>query len=382
MNVLVAPDSFKGSLSAREVADAIENGFKKILPQVNIKKVPVADGGEGTVESVIESAGGSISRVMVHDPLMRKINSFFGILKDGKTAVIEMAAASGIGLLSPEEQNPWHTTSYGTGELIKAALDQRCSTIILGIGGSATNDAGAGMLSALGVKFTDKAGNDVKHGGGFLSEIHSIDVSGLDKRICHAKILVACDVSNPLTGESGASFIYGPQKGADKEMVFELDKNLKHFASLIKRVLHKDIESLPGAGAAGGIGGGLLAFLNSELIPGFQLISRITGLEKIIQDSHLVITGEGKIDNQTIYGKTPVGVLKLAQKYKVPVIVVTGNLSISTDEMHKMGFQAIVPIIDKPMTLSDALKNAPTLLENTGERIACFIQLTNFLVNR
>ncbi len=375
MNVLIAPDSFKGSISSREVANYIEKGFKKILPQANIKKVPIADGGEGTVESVIESAGGSILKAVVHDPLMRKINSFFGILDNGKTAVIEMAAASGIGLLSPEEQNPWHTTSYGTGELIKAALYEGCSNIILGIGGSATNDAGAGMLRALGVKFTDKTGNEVKHGGGFLSEISSFDVSRLDKRIKAAKIQVASDVSNPFTGITGASLVYGPQKGANEDMVFKLDKNLKHFAYLIKKILNKDIESIPGAGAAGGMGGGLLAFFDAELIPGFQLISRITGLEALIKNSHMVITGEGKIDNQTLYGKTPIGILKMAQEYKVPVIAVTGNLSESTDKLYKIGFQVIMPIIDKPMTIDEALKNAPSMLEDTGERIARFVQL-------
>ena len=375
MNVLIAPDSFKGSISSREVANYIEKGFKKILPQANIKKVPIADGGEGTVESVIESAGGSILKAVVHDPLMRKINSFFGILDNGKTAVIEMAAASGIGLLSPEEQNPWYTTSYGTGELIKAALYEGCSNIILGIGGSATNDAGAGMLRALGVKFTDKTGNEVKHGGGFLSEISSFDVSRLDKRIKAAKIQVASDVSNPFTGITGASLVYGPQKGANEDMVFKLDKNLKHFAYLIKKILNKDIESIPGAGAAGGMGGGLLAFFDAELIPGFQLISRITGLEALIKNSHMVITGEGKIDNQTLYGKTPLGILKMAQEYKVPVIAVTGNLSESTDKLYKIGFQVIMPIIDKPMTIDEALKNAPSMLEDTGERIARFVQL-------
>ena len=375
MNVLIAPDSFKGSISSREVANYIEKGFKKILPQANIKKVPIADGGEGTVESVIESAGGSILKAVVHDPLMRKINSFFGILDNGKTAVIEMAAASGIGLLSPEEQNPWYTTSYGTGELIKAALYEGCSNIILGIGGSATNDAGAGMLRALGVKFTDKTGNEVKHGGGFLSEISSFDVSRLDKRIKAAKIQVASDVSNPFTGITGASLVYGPQKGANEDMVFKLDKNLKHFAYLIKKILNKDIESIPGAGAAGGMGGGLLAFFDAELIPGFQLISRITGLEALIKNSHMVITGEGKIDNQTLYGKTPIGILKMAQEYKVPVIAVTGNLSESTDKLYKIGFQVIMPIIDKPMTIDEALKNAPSMLEDTGERIARFVQL-------
>ena len=375
MNVLIAPDSFKGSISSREVANYIEKGFKKILPQANIKKVPIADGGEGTVESVIESAGGSILKAVVHDPLMRKINSFFGILDNGKTAVIEMAAASGIGLLSPEEQNPWYTTSYGTGELIKAALYEGCSNIILGIGGSATNDAGAGMLRALGVKFTDKTGNEVKHGGGFLSEISSFDVSRLDKRIKAAKIQVASDVSNPFTGITGASLVYGPQKGANEDMVFKLDKNLKHFAYLIKKILNKDIESIPGAGAAGGMGGGLLAFFDAELIPGFQLISRITGLEALIKNSHMVITGEGKIDNQTLYGKTPIGILKMAQEYKVPVIAVTGNLSESTDKLYKIGFQVIMPIIDKPMTIDEALKNTPSMLEDTGERIARFVQL-------
>jgi glycerate kinase len=379
MNVLIAPDSFKGSLSSKEVSNAIEKGFKKVLPQSNTKKVPIADGGEGTVESVIESAGGRIYRVVVHDPLMRRISSFFGILDDGKTAVIEMAAASGIGLLRREEQDPWYTTSYGTGELIKAALDRKCSTIILGIGGSATNDAGAGMLSALGVKLTDKTGSVIKPGGGFLSEISSIDVSDLDKRINNTKMLVACDVNNPLTGESGSSFVYGPQKGADKDMILKLDNNLKHFASLVKKIHGRDIETIPGSGAAGGIGGGLLGFLDAELMPGFELISQVIKLEKFIKDSHLVITGEGKIDNQTIYGKAPAGILKLAKKYNIPVIAVTGQLESGSDELYEMGFQVIMPIVDKPMNLEEAFKSASFLLEDTGERIARFVQLTKLI---
>lgn len=379
MNVLIAPDSFKGSLSSKEVSNAIEKGFKKVLPQSNTKKVPIADGGEGTVESVIESAGGRIYRVVVHDPLMRRISSFFGILDDGKTAVIEMAAASGIGLLRREEQDPWYTTSYGTGELIKAALDRKCSTIILGIGGSATNDAGAGMLSALGAKLTDKTGSVIKPGGGFLSEISSIDVSDLDKRINNTKMLVACDVNNPLTGESGSSFVYGPQKGADKDMILKLDNNLKHFASLVKKIHGRDIETIPGSGAAGGIGGGLLGFLDAELMPGFELISQVIKLEKFIKDSHLVITGEGKIDNQTIYGKAPAGILKLAKKYNIPVIAVTGQLESGSDELYEMGFQVIMPIVDKPMNLEEAFKSASFLLEDTGERIARFVQLTKLI---
>ncbi len=379
MDILIAPDSFKGSLSAREVAIAVEKGIRKVLPQANIRKIPIADGGEGTVESVIESAGGRIVRAEVHDPLMRKINSFFGILNNGKTAVIEMAAASGIGLLRPEERNPWHTTSYGTGELIKAAMDRECSTIILGIGGSATNDAGTGILKALGVKFTDQAGLEVKHGGGFLSEICSIDVTGLDKRITHIQVQVACDVNNPFTGKSGASVIYGPQKGADKDMVLELDRNLKHFAFLIRDNLNKDIDSIAGAGAAGGIGGGLTAFLNADLVPGFQLISQVTGLEKIIQNSHLVITGEGKLDSQTNYGKAPLGIAQIAKKHDVPVIAVTGCIDEGSDKLFGNDFQVIMPITDKPMTQDEAYQFASLLLENTGERIARFIQLKNLL---
>ncbi|MCG8701353.1 MAG: glycerate kinase [Bacteroidales bacterium] len=375
MNILIAPDSFKDSLKATEVANALKKGIEKIYPKTNFELAPMADGGEGTVDAIVGATHGTIEKTTVHDPLMRKVEAHWGITGDGTTAVIEMAAASGIELLTKEERNPWITTTYGTGELIKAALDKGVKRILVGIGGSATNDCGAGMAMALGAKFTDADNVNVDYGGGSVGKILNIDLSGLDSRLANTEILVACDVTNPLTGEKGASNVYGPQKGADADMVKKLDANLSCFAKIIQHQLQKDIATTPGAGAAGGLGAGLMAFLDAQLVRGFDMIANTVGIEQKIAEADLIITGEGKIDEQTQYGKTIFGISQIALRNKKPVIAVGGTIASGAENMYCKGVSAILPIADKPMSLHDALTNAPTLLENTGERIARIIQL-------
>lgn len=375
MNLLIAPDAFKDCLSARQVATSLSLGIEKIMPETQIQIIPMADGGEGTVESVIDATGGEHIKCVVKDPLMREIPSFYGITGDGSTAVIEMAAASGIELLKKEERNPWMTSTFGTGQLIRDALEKGCNKILLGIGGSATNDAGAGMAEALGVKFSSASGNPVGPGGGALSEVEMIHMEGLDPRIASTKIMVACDVSNPLTGPKGASAIYGPQKGADGDMVRKLDSNLVHFSAVIREQLGKEVDEVPGAGAAGGLGAGLMAFLSGRLMPGFDMIADAVNLEEKIKQADLVITGEGKIDSQTQFGKTPFGVAQLALKHGKPVIGIAGTVEEGADVMYNMGFDVILPILEKPSDLDDAIRHAEELLKRSGERIARLISL-------
>jgi glycerate 2-kinase len=363
MKILIAPDSFKDSLSARKVAEAIRNGILLELSDAEIKLLPVADGGEGTVEALVDATQGKMIEVPVKDALQRETIAKYGLLGNGQTAIIEMAAASGIEHLKPEERDPWITTTIGTGQLIKDALDKGCQRIIIGIGGSATNDGGVGMAMALGAKFLDKSGSEKGIGGGELSEISSIDLTGLDNRIKETDFLIACDVSNSLTGPKGASYVYAPQKGADKDMVERLDNNLKHLAVLIRDQLNMDVENIPGAGAAGGLGAGLLAFLAAKLMQGFEIIRQETKLDKEVEWADLVITGEGKIDVQTQYGKTPMGVAGVAKKFNKPVIAIAGTLGEGYQELYPLGFDAILSIMDKPMELKEALINAPYLIE-------------------
>jgi glycerate kinase len=370
MKILIAPDSFKDCLSAKEVASALSRGIQKILPDATCILVPMADGGEGTVESLVDATEGKLIQLKVMDPLMRETDSFYGITGDGETAAIEMAAASGIELLTKEDRNPWITSTYGTGQLIRDALDQGVRKILLGIGGSATNDGGAGMAQALGVKFSGNFGPINITGGGALSEVEQIHMDELDPRIRNTEILVACDVSNPLSGPQGASAIYGPQKGADREMVQKLDHNLVHFAGLIRDRLGKEISEVPGAGAAGGLGAGLMAFLDASLIKGFDMIAGAVGLEEKIREAELVITGEGKMDAQTRFGKTPYGVAQMALRYGKPVIGVAGTLDKGAGMLYDQGFDVLMPIQEKPGDLESSLKNGGELLERTGERIA------------
>lgn len=369
MKIVIAPDSFKGSLSALEVAKSIQRGIKNVDESVETVIVPMADGGEGTVQSLIDASGGEIVEQTVHDPLFRKINSFYGIMGDKVTAVIEMAAASGLPLLKPEERNPLKTTTYGTGELIKDALKRGCRKFIIGLGGSATNDGGCGMAQALGAKFLDKNENEVGFGGGELHKIKIIDITGMDPRLKNAVFMAACDVDNPLCGENGASAVFAPQKGASREDVFALDNGLKHFAKIIKYQLFADIINVPGAGAAGGFGAGAMIFLKARLERGIEIVARETRLAEKMEGAHLVITGEGKIDSQTAFGKTPYGVAQIAKEKNIPVIAIAGSLSDGYQTLFEKGFDEIFSITGESVSLQEAMGNAALLLENLAENV-------------
>lgn len=374
---VVAPDSFKESLSAKGVCIAMENGIHNVFPDAIVNHVPMADGGEGTVEALVDATEGKIIEVDVQGPLKGQvIKAKYGILGDGRTAVIEMAEASGLGLVPREDRNPLITTTYGTGELIKAALDQGVDGIVIGIGGSATNDGGAGMAQALGAKLLDKDGEQIDFGGGSLGKIEKIDISELDERLHKTKIRVACDVDNYLTGITGASAVFGPQKGATPEMVQILDDNLKHYANIIKRDLGKEVDEFEGAGAAGGLGAGLMAFTNATLQKGVEIVIDTIGLEWKIRDCDFVITGEGGMDFQTKFGKTPYGVAKVAEKYNKPVFAIAGTLGENFEELYEHGFSAIFSVMQKPCSLEQALKDGATNIEKTVESIVRMIKVT------
>ena len=375
MKIVLAPDSFKESLSALQVAKSIERGFKQVLPNAEYVKVPMADGGEGTVQSLVDATGGRIIKKTVTGPLGEAAEAFFGILGNEKSAVIEMAAASGLHLVPATKRNPLLTTTRGTGELIAAALEYNVNHIIIGIGGSATNDGGAGMAKALGARFLNSNGQEIAEGGGALSDFAAIDLSSLDSRLAHVKIEVACDVDNPLIGPKGASAIFGPQKGATPEIVNQLDENLAHYAEIIEKDLGVKIADVPGAGAAGGLGGGLLAFMQAELSRGVDIVMEAAKLSDIIAGADLVITGEGKIDGQTIFGKTPIGVAKTAKKHGVPVIGIAGNVAGDSDAVHEYGIDAIFSIVPGAVSLQEAFLHADKFVERTARNIAAVWQL-------
>lgn len=378
MKILIASDSFKESLSSFEVGLALKKGLQKVLTDTKIDIIPVADGGEGTVEAIVKATNGRIVKTFVHDPLMRKIDSFFGITGDGSTAIIEMAAASGLALLQSSERNPWITSSYGTGELILGAIQEGCRNIIIGVGGSATNDGGTGMIKALGATISDEEGKDTGTGGGELGRIKEIGYSELKRKANDINFIAACDVVNPLTGPGGATYVFAPQKGADKNMLDSLEKNMIAYSQILYKMFNKDVSAIPGSGAAGGLGAALMAFLNTDLRPGFDVISALLHLEEKIMDADLIITGEGKIDYQTRFGKTPQGVARLAKKYNKPVISIAGTLGKDWESLHDI-FDVILSITDKPMSLEDAIKNASLLCENTGERIGRMMNLFEFM---
>lgn len=374
MRFVIAPDSFKSSASAKEVAQAIADGLKVAFPDGEYDLIPMADGGEGTVEALVAATGGKIVHATVTGPLGEPLESFFGILGDGETAVIEMAAAAGLNLVPPEKRNPLFTTTYGVGELIKAALNEGCCRLIIGIGGSATNDGGAGMAQALGAKLLDSNGNEIGFGGIELGKLARIDISGLDKRLKESEILVACDVTNPLTGLKGASAVYSPQKGATPEAVKILDENLHHYAEVIRRDLGVDVEHVPGAGAAGGLGAGLMAFCQAKLIRGVDLIVQAVKLDERVQTADLVITGEGKLDFQTGFGKVPYGVAKVAKRYRKPVIAIVGQLGEGSENCREWGIDACFAITNKPMSEQEAMKDTLTLLRRTAEELGWLLR--------
>ncbi len=370
MKIVIAPDSFKESLTALEVAQAIQQGFARVFPEAEYQLVPMADGGEGSVQSLVDATHGSLQKISVIAPLANEVEGFFGLSGDQKTAFIEMAAASGLHLVPMEQRNPLVTTSYGTGQLIKAALDLGVEKIILGIGGSATNDGGVGMLQALGAKFLNAEQREIGFGGEALSQIQQIDLSGLDSRLKQVEFEVACDVDNPLCGERGASAIFGPQKGATPEMVKMLDHALLHFAETVKSQLGIEIAEKAGAGAAGGMGGGLLLLPNVTLRSGVQIILEATNLAEKLADADLVVTGEGRMDAQSIAGKTPIGVAKVAKQFGKPVIAIVGSLKEDYPVVYQHGIDAVFPIIRQVSNLEAVLKSGKENLISTAENVA------------
>ena len=377
MKIVIAPDSFKECLSAQEVAANIAVGIRKVAPNAEIFEIPISDGGEGVLEALLNGVGGQRIAISVLDPLMRPIKAEYGILNDSKTAVIEMAKASGLELLKEHEKNPLLTSTFGTGQLIRDALDRGCTKIVIGIGGSATNDGGVGMVRALGGKFLNDKGMEIKEGGGNLRELYTMDLSNFDTRIQNCEVVVACDVSNPLTGAHGASMVYGGQKGGSRKDLELLDTNLGHYANKIKDTLDMDISKTPGAGAAGGTGAGLLAFLNGKLVNGIELILQTLKVEETIKRADLVFTGEGKIDEQTLHGKTISGIALMAQKHEVPVIVVTGKIGEGIEGLYDIGVSAVYSIVNRPMALKEAMDQAPGLIQDCAKNIILTIKCFN-----
>ncbi len=373
--IAVAPDSFKGNMTALEAAERIEAGFKKSIKNIAVKKIPMADGGEGTVSAIVEATGGKFVKRTVQDPLGRKIRASFGVSGDGKTAVIEMAEASGLVLLAAKERNPLKTSTYGTGQLIKAALKLGVSHILIGIGGSATNDGGTGMARALGVKFLDATGKPLPEGGGELGKLARIDMSKLEPQLGKVKIEVACDVDNPLTGKTGAAEVYGPQKGATPAMVKKLDAGLLHLAKIIKRDIGSDILKVPGAGAAGGLGAGLMAFASGELRPGVDIVIDRIKLRQRMRGVDLVITGEGRMDGQTVFGKTASGVARVARELGIPVIAICGCLGKDAIKVNEIGIDAFFSTLEENVEDEDLPKRAPVMLENCAEQVARLINI-------
>lgn len=375
MKIVIAPDSYKESLSALDVAGCIEQGFREIFPDAEYVKLPMADGGEGTVEAMIAATLGRRLELDVTGPLGKPVTAFYGLSGDGRSAFIEMAAASGLELLTPAQRDPRITSSFGTGELICHALDAGVEHIIIGIGGSATNDAGAGMLQALGVRLLDHNGEDLAPGGAALAQLARIDAAGLDARIERCRIDVACDVTNPLTGEQGASAIFGPQKGATPQMVEQLDQALAHFAQVVARDAGKEVLSLAGGGAAGGMGAALYAFCGARLRPGIDIVTGALNLEAQLRDADLVITGEGRIDSQSIHGKVPVGVARIAKRHNKPVIGIAGSLTPDVGVVHGHGIDAVFSVMNSVCSLEQALQDAAQNVRRAARNIAAGLKI-------
>lgn len=374
MKFVLAPDSFKESMTAKEVCQAMEKGIKKVLPDADIISVPMADGGEGTMDSLVDATNGKKYAVEVTGPLGKQVTAHYGILGDQKTAIIEMAEASGLSYVSQNKRTPETiktTTTFGTGELINAALRNNVTRIIIGLGGSSTNDGGSGMAQAIGVKFFDQDDHEItkKLGGGDLKQIVRVDTTDINPKIKNTEFLLASDVTNPLTGPNGASYVFGPQKGADQKTVKELDDNLTHYAEIIG----EDIAQTPGSGAAGGLGAGLLAFTQAKIYPGVKLVANEVHLAEKIKDADYVFTGEGGTDFQTQFGKTPYGIAQIAKKYNVPVISLAGYIGKGIDQLYDKGFTAIFGILAKAENIDQALKDGPQNVERTTENIVRLI---------
>ena len=372
--IIIAADSFKGSATSIEVCNLIEKGILKVRKDVSIKKIPIADGGEGTVDAVMLATNGTIKKINVHDPIGNIIKSYYGIIDKDKY-VIEMAAASGLPLVKKINQNPLIASTYGTGELILDAIKSGAKEILIGIGGSATNDFGIGMANALGYNFLDKNGNIIEAIAKNMINITDIDISNVDKNILNTSIIVACDVTNPLYGATGATAIYGEQKGVTKETFDILDDGLKNMAAVVKKVFGKDIANIAGSGAAGGLGGGLLSFTNATLKSGIDSILDITDFNKELESTNLIITGEGAIDGQTKQGKVPVGIAKRAKEKNIPVIAIVGDIRDGAEAVYDMGITSIMPALKRAMPLEEAIRNSHVLIEDAAERAMRFISI-------
>ena len=375
MKILISPQAFKESLSGIEAARAIEEGVLRALPNAQTTLIPIADGGDGTLETLVATTQGTIQQATVSDPLGRPITSTWGALGDGQTAMIEMSRASGLALLQEQERDPRITSTFGTGQLILEALNEGFSKLIIGIGGSATNDGGAGMAQALGIKLLDKHGINLKPGGSNLKDLGQIDISEIDARISEATIMVATDVSNTLCGPTGASAVYGPQKGATQSMIEELDQCLNHFADSIKESLNIDIKSVPGSGAAGGMGGGLMAFLGADLQPGVDVVLETLKIESYLENADLVITGEGQMDYQTVFNKAPIGIAKRAKKRNIPVIAIAGSLGKGYEQVFDHGIDGVTAAVLAPMPLTKATNEAKSLVSLAAERAVRLVEV-------
>ena len=368
MKIVIAPDGFKGNLSALQVARAIDKGIKRVVPDALTTIKPMADGGEGTVQALVDATGGKLMTTEVTDPLGGHVLAHWGLLSDRVTGVIEMASASGLPLVPTDKRNPLLTTTCGTGELILTALESGCRKLIIGIGGSATNDGGAGMAQALGARLLDSTGADLPFGGAALANLERIDVTNLDSRLADCEVLIASDVTNPLCGTQGASAVYGPQKGATPEMVAQLDTALSHYADVIQRDLGIRVKDMPGAGAAGGLGAGLIVFLKAKVIPGIDIVIQATNLVEHLKDADLVFTGEGRLDSQTAHGKVPTGVAKKAKEFGLPVIAIAGEILDDYHVVYEHGIDAVLSIAPGPISLSQSMAEAERLITDTAER--------------
>ncbi|EGR2467894.1 glycerate kinase [Vibrio cholerae] len=370
MKVVIAPDSFKESLTAKQVCDAIQAGLARVWHDAKFVAIPVADGGEGTVQSLVDATQGRLVEVKVMGPQGKRVEAFYGMLGDNQTAVIEMAAASGLHHVPVAQRDPKLTTSFGTGELIRHALDQGVTKLIIGLGGSATNDGGVGMLAALGARFTNADGDPIQLTGGGLRELTHINLQDFDPRLQHCDILVACDVNNPLCGDKGASAVFGPQKGATPEDVQLLDGALRQFGLLTEKVTGKMVLESAGAGAAGGMGAALLAYTQARLRPGIEIVLETVQLAYQVSDADLVITGEGRIDSQTVHGKTPMGVAKVAKRFDVPVLALCGCTGDNYQAVYQCGIDAVFAAVPRAMLLEDALKESDFNLADLAENVA------------
>ncbi|AZZ60397.1 glycerate kinase [Oenococcus oeni] len=375
MKFVIAPDSFKGSLTAKEAADAVYEGLIRIFPKAKYEIIPMADGGEGTVQSLVDATRGNFKTVTVLNPLEKETKARYGLLGNRKTAVIEMAAASGIQFVNNETKNPLTTTTFGTGQMILDAMHQGAREIIIGIGGSATTDGGQGMAEALGAQFLDAHNHPIKRGGGGLSELDHIDISKVDPLVNQTKIRIASDVVNPLIGSKGSAKVFGPQKGATAPMIEILDKNLKHYADVIQHDLGKKLADFPGAGAAGGLGAGLLAFTNSQMEKGVEIVVEMTRLKERSKGADYIITGEGAIDSQTQYGKTPMGTARAVKEVapNAKVIALAGNVGDGIEQLYQLGIDSIFCILPGVVSLDQAIKNAKKNLTQTSGNIGRLI---------